>query len=134
MILLSPNPELDETLGQDPIGPCLNTKRRQGKCRRRQTLWTSADFHTAENIEKVSAAELRPSGRVVAYRASTPGPGSIPGLSKVDSAFHPFSGSIKYKACLETKTLKVSLQSDHLIGTSAHALSAQWSRILGWAQ
>ncbi|GFV74946.1 hypothetical protein TNCV_1041841 [Trichonephila clavipes] len=50
-------------------------------------------------------------------------PGSIPGLGKVDSAFHPYcSGSIKeYQACLGTKTLRVSLQTDLLNGTSAAA-------------
>ncbi|GFW60062.1 hypothetical protein TNCV_4865171 [Trichonephila clavipes] len=42
-------------------------------------------------------------GRVVVYRASTPQVwGSINGLDKVDSAFHPrYIGSInKYQACL----------------------------------
>ncbi|PRD36885.1 UNVERIFIED_CONTAM: Tbx20 [Trichonephila clavipes] len=38
------------------------------------------------------------------------------------SAFHPFSGSIKeYQACLGTKTQGVSLQTVHMIGTSAYA-------------
>ncbi|GFW53125.1 hypothetical protein TNCV_3293731 [Trichonephila clavipes] len=62
-------------------------------------------------------------GRVVAYRASTLQVlGSTLGLGKVDSAFHLFSGSInEYQACLGTKTLRVSLQTDHLIETSAHA-------------
>ncbi|GFX72613.1 hypothetical protein TNCV_4062091 [Trichonephila clavipes] len=48
---------------------------------------------------------------------------SIPGLSKVDSAFQPYcSGSInEYQACLVTYTLGISLQADHLIWTSAHA-------------
>ncbi|GFV41432.1 hypothetical protein TNCV_5048371 [Trichonephila clavipes] len=50
--------------------------------------------------------------------ASTPQVrGSILRLGKVDSTFHPFSGSInEYQACLG-----VSLQIDHLIRTSAHA-------------
>ncbi|GFX41215.1 hypothetical protein TNCV_2219131 [Trichonephila clavipes] len=52
----------------------------------------------------------------------TTGPGSIPSLGKVDSAFHPFSGSInEIQACLGTKTLWILLQTDHLIGTSVHA-------------
>ncbi|GFV81119.1 hypothetical protein TNCV_2271031 [Trichonephila clavipes] len=44
-------------------------------------------------------------------------------LGKINSTFHPYcSGSInEYQACLGTKTLGVSLQTDHLIGTSAHA-------------
>ncbi|GFV54704.1 APP_N domain-containing protein [Trichonephila clavipes] len=51
-------------------------------------------------------------------------PGSIPGLGKVNSTFHPYcSGSInEYQARLGTETLGVSLQTDHLIRTSAHAL------------
>ncbi|GFT31044.1 hypothetical protein TNCV_1684001 [Trichonephila clavipes] len=63
-------------------------------------------------------------GRVVVYRASTPQVwGSINGLGKVDSAFDPrYIGSInEYQACLGSLTLKVSLQTDHQIGTSVHA-------------
>ncbi|GFU77249.1 hypothetical protein TNCV_4126261 [Trichonephila clavipes] len=52
----------------------------------------------------------------------TTSPGSIPGLGKVDSSFHPFIGSInEYQACLESKILGASLQTDHLIWTFAHA-------------
>ncbi|GFW17802.1 transposable element Tc3 transposase [Trichonephila clavipes] len=56
-------------------------------------------------------------------RFHTTGPGSIPGLGKVDSTFHRyFSGSInEYQACLGTQTLIISLQTDHQISTSAHA-------------
>ncbi|GFS58256.1 hypothetical protein TNCV_4916511 [Trichonephila clavipes] len=59
--------------------------------------------------------------RVAVYSASTPQVwGSINGLRKVDSAFHPRSiGSMnEYQACFGSKTLKVSLQTDHQIGTS----------------
>ncbi|GFT46916.1 hypothetical protein TNCV_1720351 [Trichonephila clavipes] len=62
--------------------------------------------------------------RVVVYRASTPQVwGSINGLRKVDSAFHPrYIGSInEYQACFGSQTLKVSLQTDHQIGTSVPA-------------
>ncbi|GFX61018.1 hypothetical protein TNCV_2366961 [Trichonephila clavipes] len=47
---------------------------------------------------------------------------SFPGLGKADSAFNLYSiGSInEYQACFGSKTLGVSLQTDHLIGTSAH--------------
>ncbi|GFW45589.1 hypothetical protein TNCV_3245271 [Trichonephila clavipes] len=63
-------------------------------------------------------------GRVVVYSDSTPQVwGSINGLRKVDSAFHPrYFGSInEYQACFGSETLKVSLQADHQIGTSVHA-------------
>ncbi|GFY19410.1 RNA-directed DNA polymerase from mobile element jockey [Trichonephila clavipes] len=62
--------------------------------------------------------------RVVVYSASTSQVwGSINGLRKVDSAFHPrYIGSInEYQACLGSYTLKVSLQTDHQIGTSVPA-------------
>ncbi|GFW10308.1 hypothetical protein TNCV_5096591 [Trichonephila clavipes] len=62
--------------------------------------------------------------RVVVYSASPPQVwGSINGLRKVDSAFyHRYIGSInEYQACLGSQTLKVSLQTDHQIGTSVHA-------------
>ncbi|GFV87306.1 hypothetical protein TNCV_4032781 [Trichonephila clavipes] len=74
--------------------------------------------------------------RVVAYRDSTSlNRGSILGLGKVDSACHPFSGSInEYQACLGTKTLEVSLQTDHLIGTSAHAPQRPMVPYTGWTQ
>ncbi|GFV96121.1 hypothetical protein TNCV_1870811 [Trichonephila clavipes] len=67
-------------------------------------------------------------------RFHTTGPGSIPGLGKVDSTFHPYcSGSInEYQACLGTQTLgsrfRLTTGSGHLL---MH-LSAQWSRILEW--
>ncbi|GFW99894.1 hypothetical protein TNCV_2126031 [Trichonephila clavipes] len=53
--------------------------------------------------------------RVVVYSASTPQVwGSINGLRKVDSAFHPrYIRSInEYQACFGSKTLKVSLQTE----------------------
>ncbi|GFS62413.1 hypothetical protein TNCV_1262171 [Trichonephila clavipes] len=55
-------------------------------------------------------------------RFYTTGAGSIPGIGKAHSVFHPYcSGSInEYQDCLETWTLGVSLQTDYLIGTSAH--------------
>ncbi|GFU16017.1 hypothetical protein TNCV_1299821 [Trichonephila clavipes] len=57
-------------------------------------------------------------------------PGSNPGLGKVDSAFHPFSGLRKeFQAYLETKTLRVSLQTYHLIGTSTHAAQCPMGRV-----
>ncbi|GFX23090.1 hypothetical protein TNCV_2932541 [Trichonephila clavipes] len=62
--------------------------------------------------------------RVVVYSASTPQVwGSINGLRKVDSAFNPrYIGSIiEYQACFGSQALKVSLQTDHQIGTSVHA-------------
>ncbi|GFX18721.1 hypothetical protein TNCV_3018791 [Trichonephila clavipes] len=51
------------------------------------------------------------------------GPDSFLGLGKVDSAFHPYcSGSInEYQAGLGASTLGVSLQTDHMIETPAHA-------------
>ncbi|GFX22941.1 hypothetical protein TNCV_2086491 [Trichonephila clavipes] len=58
------------------------------------------------------------------FSASTPQVwGSINGLRKVDSAFHPhYIGSInEYQASFGSSTLKVSLQTDHQIGTSLHA-------------
>ncbi|GFY29041.1 hypothetical protein TNCV_4721691 [Trichonephila clavipes] len=61
---------------------------------------------------------------MVVYRASTPQVwGCINGLIKVDSAFHPrYIGSInEYQASLGSKTQKVSLQTDHQIGTSVYA-------------
>ncbi|GFU35236.1 hypothetical protein TNCV_340061, partial [Trichonephila clavipes] len=56
-------------------------------------------------------------------RFHTIGPGSIPKLGKVDSTFHPYGcESInEYEAYLETLTLGVPLQTDHLIRTSAYA-------------
>ncbi|GFU24270.1 hypothetical protein TNCV_3395901 [Trichonephila clavipes] len=60
----------------------------------------------------------------VVYSASTPQVwGSINGLRQVDSAFYPrYIGSInEYQACLGSQPLKVSLQTDHQIGTSVHA-------------
>ncbi|GFT05731.1 uncharacterized protein TNCV_3925311 [Trichonephila clavipes] len=62
--------------------------------------------------------------RVVVYSASTPQVwGSLNGLRKVDSAFHlRYIGSInEYQACFGSQTLKVSVQTDHQIGTSVHA-------------
>ncbi|GFW89922.1 hypothetical protein TNCV_4196101 [Trichonephila clavipes] len=42
-------------------------------------------------------------------------------MGKVDSAFHPFSGSInEYQACLGSE-LRASSQTDHLTDTSAYA-------------
>ncbi|GFV62986.1 putative LOC100569746 [Trichonephila clavipes] len=75
------------------------------------------------------------SGGVVAYRVSQQQVlGSILGLGKVNSDLHPFSGSInEYQACLETKTLGVSLQTDHLIVTSAHVPQRPMGTILRWA-
>ncbi|GFT38985.1 uncharacterized protein TNCV_3690771 [Trichonephila clavipes] len=61
---------------------------------------------------------------VVEYRASTPQVQvSSPRLGKVDSAFHPFSGSIKRvpSLCLGTKQWEFSRQTDHLPETSDHA-------------
>ncbi|GFY10346.1 hypothetical protein TNCV_2630231 [Trichonephila clavipes] len=60
-------------------------------------------------------------GPVATYRASTQQVrGSKLRLGKVDSAFHSFSRSInEFQACLVAKTHGVSLQTDHLIGTSA---------------
>ncbi|GFX30529.1 hypothetical protein TNCV_3461801 [Trichonephila clavipes] len=52
------------------------------------------------------------------------GPGSIPRLDRVDSAFHPYcSRSINeyHTSLLRDLNTGVSLQIDHLIGTSAHA-------------
>ncbi|GFS85842.1 hypothetical protein TNCV_2973771 [Trichonephila clavipes] len=62
----------------------------------------------------------KPSGRVLAYRASKPQVRFLfPGWER---STQPFSRSInEYQACLGTKTLEVSLQTDHLIGTSARA-------------
>ncbi|GFX65437.1 hypothetical protein TNCV_399881 [Trichonephila clavipes] len=50
--------------------------------------------------------KAKPSGRVVAYHASTPHVrDSNPGLGKVDLAFHPFSWTInEYQACLGLNT------------------------------
>ncbi|GFU76859.1 transcription factor Sox-6 [Trichonephila clavipes] len=46
----------------------------------------------------------------------------ILGLGKIDSAFHLFSGSVnEYQACLGTKPWGFSLETDHLIETSALA-------------
>ncbi|GFV62633.1 hypothetical protein TNCV_2528581 [Trichonephila clavipes] len=62
--------------------------------------------------------------RVLVYSANTPQVwGSINGLLKVDSAFHPrYIGSInEYQVCFGSQTLKVFLQTDHQIGTSVHA-------------
>ncbi|GFV02427.1 retrovirus-related Pol polyprotein from transposon 17.6 [Trichonephila clavipes] len=61
------------------------------------------------------ALALQPYNFRIVHRS---GLGSIPRLGKVDSAFHPYcSGSInEYQACWG-----VSLQTDYLIGTSAHA-------------
>ncbi|GFY11018.1 uncharacterized protein TNCV_2201261 [Trichonephila clavipes] len=73
---------------------------------------------------KQAYKELVTLDRVVVYSASTPQVwGSINGLRKVDSAFHPrYIGSInEYQACFGSKTLKVSLQTDHQIRTSVHA-------------
>ncbi|GFU93303.1 hypothetical protein TNCV_1860341 [Trichonephila clavipes] len=48
--------------------------------------------------------------------------GSNPRLSKVDSTFQPFSGSInEYQACLGTEHWGLR-QTDHLTETSVHAL------------
>ncbi|GFU00720.1 uncharacterized protein TNCV_4818771 [Trichonephila clavipes] len=48
--------------------------------------------------------------------------GYIPGLGKVDSAFHPYcSWSINEYHKLAWGPKQISLQTDHLIGTSAHA-------------
>ncbi|GFX39051.1 hypothetical protein TNCV_3426371 [Trichonephila clavipes] len=65
-----------------------------------------------------------PSGRVVAYHASTPQVQVLfPGWAKADSTVPPYcSGSInEYQSLLGDLTLEVSLQTDPLIGTSAHA-------------
>ncbi|GFX99029.1 protein GVQW3 [Trichonephila clavipes] len=76
--------------------------------RKRPQLWESGDWLT----DRRQIMELAPNtllcltiskGRVVVYRASTPQVlGSINGLGKVDSAFHPrYIGSInEYQACL----------------------------------
>ncbi|GFX00204.1 ras-specific guanine nucleotide-releasing factor RalGPS2 [Trichonephila clavipes] len=70
------------------------------------------------------------------HRASTPLVRvSNPGLSKHDSAFHPFSGSIKCVPSLFGNIiLGVSRQTNHLPGTSPQALQGPRSCILSWAQ
>ncbi|GFV65819.1 hypothetical protein TNCV_746721, partial [Trichonephila clavipes] len=77
-----------------------------------------------DGISKVDKVFKESVDRVVVYSASTPQDwGSKNGQRKVDSAFHPrYIGSInEYQACFGSKTLKVSLQTDHQIGTSVHA-------------
>ncbi|GFV51903.1 hypothetical protein TNCV_1322561 [Trichonephila clavipes] len=61
-------------------------------------------------------------GLVVEYRASKSQVwGSILGLGNIESTFYSFSGSInEYQACLGTKHW-VSLWTDHLMWTYAHA-------------
>ncbi|GFX75330.1 hypothetical protein TNCV_3043521 [Trichonephila clavipes] len=67
--------------------------------------------------------EFSLSGRMVTYHASAPQvQGSILGLLKVDLAFYPFNGSINFAWGLK---IGVSLQTDHLIGMSAHAPQRQ---------
>ncbi|GFT77694.1 hypothetical protein TNCV_4245631 [Trichonephila clavipes] len=68
-------------------------------------------------------------------RFHTRDPGSIPGLGKVDSTFHPYcSGSINEYQKLSWglkhwgSRFRLTTLSGHLL---MH-LSAQWSRILGW--
>ncbi|GFS63671.1 hypothetical protein TNCV_1922351 [Trichonephila clavipes] len=76
---------------------------------------------------------LKLCGRMVAYRASTLQiRGSNPGLCKVDSAFHPFSGLInEYRVCLGTKHWGISCQTHHLTGKSALAPQRPSSRKQG---
>ncbi|GFU12473.1 hypothetical protein TNCV_4244351 [Trichonephila clavipes] len=93
---------------------------RQRLCDKSFTLREGADLGDYINFMVL----LRSHGRVVVHRASTPQVrGSINGMGKVDSAFHPcYIGSInEYQACLGSKTLKVSLETDYQIGTSVHA-------------
>ncbi|GFV36078.1 DUF4817 domain-containing protein [Trichonephila clavipes] len=60
---------------------------------------------------------------------------ATPGLVKVDSSFHPFSGSIvSSKRFLESLTLGVSRQTNHLTGTSAYASQRLRSRKLRYAK
>ncbi|GFU24104.1 hypothetical protein TNCV_2006991 [Trichonephila clavipes] len=82
---------------------------------------------------------MKPSGRVVAFCASTSQVwSSYPGLIKVDSAFHPISGSInECPPCLGTKHwggVGGSRQTNHLTGISVHAPQGPRSRIPSWAQ
>ncbi|GFX05484.1 hypothetical protein TNCV_1008061 [Trichonephila clavipes] len=63
----------------------------------------------------------------------TTGPRLNPGLGKVDSAFHPFSRSIKLPSLLGNLTLGVSRQVDHQTGTSAHSPQSPRSSVLSWA-
>ncbi|GFU01865.1 hypothetical protein TNCV_1523641 [Trichonephila clavipes] len=62
-----------------------------------------------------------PSGSI--SRFHTTGSRFYPRAGQIDSAFHPPCSRLTngYQACLRTLTLGVSLQIDHLIGTSAHA-------------
>ncbi|GFW60771.1 transposable element Tcb2 transposase [Trichonephila clavipes] len=77
-----------------------------------QDLWV----HLPQDIRSPVAGWL-------VHHASTPQVrGSNPELGKIDSAFHPFSGSIKRApSLLDNLTLGVSRQTDHLTRTSAHA-------------
>ncbi|GFU46804.1 hypothetical protein TNCV_434821 [Trichonephila clavipes] len=83
---------------------------------------TPATACTAFTAESAFLIYSRRSNGSVTYFHTT-GPSSINGLLKVDSAFyHRCSGSInESQACLGSETLEVSLQTDHLIGTSAQA-------------
>ncbi|GFS89201.1 hypothetical protein TNCV_1259391 [Trichonephila clavipes] len=78
-----------------------------------------------------------PSGRELANYTSKPQVrGSKPGLSKVDSAIHPFSGSIKGVPSLRAWELNNggTRQTDHLLGTTSHAPEHLRSRKLKKAQ
>ncbi|GFW13628.1 hypothetical protein TNCV_1210941 [Trichonephila clavipes] len=68
-------------------------------------------------------SNTRPMAKWLVHHASTPHVrGSNPGQGKVDSAFHSYSGSKKGEpSLLGNLTLRVSRQTDHLTGTSAHA-------------
>ncbi|GFT57796.1 hypothetical protein TNCV_4865471 [Trichonephila clavipes] len=72
---------------------------------------------------------MRPSGRMVAYRASTPQDWALfPSWVRSTQSFIPTERN-EYRACLGTR-LRLTTGSGHQL---MHH-SAQWSRIQGWAQ
>ncbi|GFU86686.1 uncharacterized protein TNCV_2881061 [Trichonephila clavipes] len=82
---------------------------------------TAAHLDECSALNDLNCIVKRLGGRLVACCSSTPrSRGSILGLGKVDSTFHPMSGSInKYQAFLGSKPR--GFRFEHLFGTSAYA-------------
>ncbi|GFX97853.1 hypothetical protein TNCV_4905041 [Trichonephila clavipes] len=106
---------------------------RAKKVARFKETFPQAELRKLEHAERETghrAAEIlgQSQDRVVVYSASTPQVwGSINGLLKVDSAFHPrYIGSInEYQACFGS-LFRQTTKSRHLF---MH-LSVKWSRVL----